>query len=104
MGCGDRHEHHHRHHHGGHHDRQECRCEERCGCESKRDCECESGSECRCQQERGACECGCSCCGDGGFRRRYKTKAEQIAELESYLGELKAEVSAAEERLAELRG
>lgn len=51
-----------------------------------------------------SCACGCDCHGDGGFRRRYKTKAEQIVELESYVSELKAETQAAEERLAELRG
>ena len=40
---------------------------------------------------------------DGGFRRRYQTKGEQISELEGYLAELKAEVQAVEERLADLR-
>jgi hypothetical protein len=48
----------------------------------------------------GECECGC---GNGGFKRRYQTKAEQISELEEYLNELKAEVQAVEERLADLR-
>ncbi len=52
----------------------------------------------------GGCQCGCECeCCGGGFRRRYQTKAEQIAELEGYLAELKAEVQAVEERLADLR-
>jgi hypothetical protein len=50
------------------------------------------------------CNCGCECCGGGGhFHRRYQTKAEQIADLESYLADLKAEVQAVEERLADLR-
>jgi hypothetical protein len=59
------------------------------------------------------CQCGChcchqhahagGCCQDSGFQRRYQTKAEQIAELEAYLAELKAEVQAVEERLADLR-
>jgi hypothetical protein len=31
------------------------------------------------------------------------TKAEQIADLEAYLGELKLEVQAVEEKLADLR-
>jgi hypothetical protein len=37
------------------------------------------------------------------FDRRYQTKAEKIAELESYLAELKLEVQAVEEHLADLR-
>jgi hypothetical protein len=49
------------------------------------------------------CDCGCECCGGGRFHRRYQTKAEQIAELDAYLAELKTEVQAVEERLADLR-
>ncbi|OGO36647.1 MAG: hypothetical protein A2W35_16705 [Chloroflexi bacterium RBG_16_57_11] len=50
------------------------------------------------------CDCGEGCCGSGNhFQRRYQTKAEQIADLESYLSELKQEVQAVEERLADLR-
>ena len=37
------------------------------------------------------------------FGRRFQSKAEQIAELEAYLAELKAEVQAVEEHLADLR-
>ncbi len=75
MGCHGRHGHHHGHHH---------------------DCGCDGGG------------CSCSCGGNGeceksGFQRQYQTKAEQINELEQYLGELKAEVQAVEERLADLR-
>jgi hypothetical protein len=58
-----------------------------CGCES----ECECGSDCQCS------------CHDRHFERRYQTKTEQIAELEAYLGELKTEVQAVEEHLADLR-
>ena len=63
--------------------------------------------QCNCQSDEG-CSCGCdgSCdCGgyDGHFERRYQTKAEKIAELESYLSELKTEVQAVEEHLADLR-
>ena len=61
------------------------------------------GSDC-------GCGCGCDCdesctcsCHGGGFERRYQTKAEQTAELEAYLAELKAEVQAVEEHLADLR-
>jgi len=60
--------------------------------------------------ERGQCGCGgrsgCDCCDcscEGGFRRRYQTKAEQTAELEEYLRDLKAEVQAVEERLKDLK-
>ncbi|MGB8215155.1 MAG: hypothetical protein WCE68_16520 [Anaerolineales bacterium] len=61
-----------------------------------------SNETCDCKNE--ACECGCECCGgDGRFERRYLTKAEQTAELEAYLADLKLEVQAVEERLADLR-
>lgn len=60
-----------------------------CGC---------SGESCSCSDE----SCGCSCCQGGAFRRRYQTKAERKAELESYLAELKTEVQAVEELLAGL--
>ena len=59
---------------------------------------------CHSDQESG---CSCGCGGHGGhggrFERRYQTKAEQIGELEAYLSELKAEVQAVEEHLANLR-
>jgi hypothetical protein len=61
------------------------------------ECDCKSGQEC-------SCECGCDCCGNSAhFERRYQTKAEKIAELESYLVELKTEIQAVEEHLADLR-
>ena len=57
--------------------------------------------DCGCQNE---CECGCSCeCHGLQFERRFQTKAEQIAELEAYLSQLKLEVQAVEEHLADLR-
>jgi hypothetical protein len=60
-------------------------------------------NQCGCGSE-GACSCGCECGGhDGGFERRYQTKAEKIADLEAYLSELKTEVQAVEEHLADLR-
>jgi hypothetical protein len=59
-------------------------------------CECGGGSS-------GGCDCGCECCSGGRFHRRYQTKAEQIADLEDYLTDLKAEVQAVQERLADLR-
>jgi hypothetical protein len=77
--------------HAEHHHDQECDCKEG---------ECNCGEECTCG---GECHCGCDCCQGGHFQRRYMTKAEQIAELETYLGELKLEVQAVEENLADLR-
>jgi hypothetical protein len=65
--------------------------------------QCECGSDQGC---RGGCGGGhgCECDGHAGhFERRYQTKAEQIAELEVYLTELKNEVQAVEEHLADLR-
>ena len=56
-------------------------------------------AECDCGND-----CGCECCdGDGRFERHYLTKAEQAAELEAYLADLKLEVQAVEERLADLK-
>ena len=57
--------------------------------------------QCECKNE--PCDCGCECCGDDRFERRFLTKAEQIEELESYLAELKLELQAVEEHLADLR-
>jgi hypothetical protein len=63
-------------------------------------CDCQSDQGCSCGCNGG---CGCECGGHAGhFERRYQTKAEQIAELEAYLGELKTEVQAVEEHLADL--
>ena len=64
---------------------------------------CTCGNGCCCEGS----ESGCSCCGgdssERGFKRRYQTKAEQIAELEQYLKALKDEVQAVEEKLADLK-
>ncbi len=58
------------------------------------------GKECDCGSE---CDCGCGCHEDSGhFVRQFQTKAEQIADLEDYLSELKLEVQAVEEHLADL--
>ena len=66
-------------------------------------CECKDGS-CNCGHDCSCgCNCGCDCCGGHHFQRRYQTKAEQIADLEAYLADLKLEVQAVEEQLADLR-
>ncbi len=62
-----------------------------CGCHSDQECGCGSG---------GSCDCGGH---DGRFARRYQTRVEQVAELESYLRDLQSEVQAVEEHLADLR-
>ena len=57
--------------------------------------------DCGCQNE---CECGCCCEGHGlAFEGGFQAKAQQIAELEAYLSQLKLEVQAVEEHLADLR-
>jgi hypothetical protein len=67
---------------------------------SEENCDCKNGS-CDCGN---GCDCGCECCGgDDRFQRRYLTKAEQAEELEAYLADLKLEVQAVEERLADLK-
>ena len=61
---------------------------------------CDCGPECACDESHDH-ECHC---GHGNhFHRRYQTKAEKIAELEQYQGELKTELQAVEEMLADLR-
>jgi len=63
-------------------------------------CDCKDGA---CDCGKGS-DCGCDCCGgDGSFERHFLTKAEQIEELESYLADLKLELQAVEEHLADLR-
>jgi hypothetical protein len=62
-------------------------------------------SHCGCESDTDTCEhahCQCSCHHGGMFHRRYQTKAERKAKLESYLEELKAEILAVEELLADL--
>ena len=61
--------------------------------------------QCECDESHGGC--GCSCGGEGhashGVERRYQTKTEQITTLEADLSDLKNEVQAVEEHLADLR-
>ena len=65
-------------------------------------CNCKDGA-CECEDRRN-CSCSCECCrGNGHFMRRYHTKAEQVEKLEVYLAELKEEVQAVEEHLADLQ-
>jgi hypothetical protein len=88
-------------HHGKHHQDQDCDCKGECEqavCDCGEECSC--GGECGC----GSCHCGGECnCNGSHFQRRFRTKAEQIVELETYLSELKLEVQAVEEMLADLK-
>ena len=57
---------------------------------------------------RGCCccrRCCCACRGGGGwaFPRRFRSRQEQVAELEAYLQELEAEAQGVREALAGLR-
>jgi hypothetical protein len=65
-------------------------------------CGSRSGCCCDCSGSCG-CGCRCKCSGEGGFKRRYQTRSEQIAELEPYLKDLKAEVRAVEQKLSDLK-
>jgi hypothetical protein len=68
--------------------------------------ECQCGSCCSDEEkdESQECCCGdCDCGHDHGFHRRFLTKAEQIEELEEYQSELKLELQAVEEMLADLK-
>jgi hypothetical protein len=79
-GCGGHHGHHQEQHHGPHH-HDHCSC----GCHHSPGCRCE---------------------GEGrayGFQRRFRSRVEQVAELEAYLKELEAEAQGVRERMEELR-
>ncbi len=82
------------HHHSGHED---------CGCEHGHR---GHGGCCGGGHERGPHHGYGGRCGEGrpgGFRRRFVSRAERIAALEAYLAELRAEVAAVEEHLADLK-
>ena len=66
--------------------------ESECGCHDSSD----SGCGCGC-----GCDCGCG--SEGGFQRRYMTHKEELEMLDDYRGELKLELEAVEERIAELK-
>ena len=97
-----------RHQHHG--QRGDCHCDDESDRQTSCQCGCSGGGGgCGPGGGQNACDCdgghgGCGCEGArGGFRRRFRSKAEVIAELESYLTELKAEAQAVEEHLKELR-
>jgi hypothetical protein len=63
------------------------------------------GNMCEGHHHEGQCSCQseCDCESDAGFERQFLTKTEQIDELEEYLEELKLEVQAVEEHIADLK-
>jgi len=88
----------HYHSHGWHHG--ECQCE--CG-EHACECECHERGH---SKHHGECDCGkheCACEHGEKFERRFATRAERIAQLEAYLQDLKTEIQAVEEHLAEFK-
>ena len=74
--------------------------ESSCGCGCECECGCCTGGKCACGGGGRSEDC---CCEGSGFKRRFQTKAEQVAELQAYLAELKAEVEAVEEHIADLK-
>ena len=58
-----------------------------------------------CCDDKGSCCKGDCCCDEDSFtfQRQFQTKAEKLAELELYLHELKLEVQAVEEHIADLK-
>jgi hypothetical protein len=63
---------------------------------------CCTGTACGCS----CCCCGCRCgCQDSpyGMRRRFTSRAEQIKELERYLGQLEEEATGVRERITDLK-
>ncbi len=53
---------------------------------------------------RHGCGCGAEGWGAGpAFRRRFATREERVVWLEQYLSDLRAEATAVEEQIAELR-
>jgi hypothetical protein len=60
----------------------------------------ETESECGCHDHD---ECNCDCGGDMGFQRKFMTHKEELEMLEDYRGDLKLELEAVEERIAELK-
>ena len=67
-------------------------------------CESESHRGGRYRGHRHGGSCGCGCGGHSRFGPRFWTKKEKVAWLEEYLGGLREEAQAVEERIAALKG
>lgn len=66
-------------------------------------CNCHQGHGHSTHQGHGHAGQQSSCCCHGTGFRRFSTKEERIAMLEEYITELKSEIQATEEHLAELK-
>lgn len=80
---------------------------EGCGCEHhgespRHEADCGCGGEGHGHYQGHDCGCGCGAVGRG-FRRRFHGRQEQIAELETYLKELEAEVQGVREAVTDLK-
>ena len=66
-----------------------------CGGHSRHECNCGCYSQ-----------CGCGCSGERPlrFQRRFRSRDDDVADLEQYLKDLEAEAKGVRERLAEVRG
>ena len=87
------------HRHGRQHGECECECREHT-------CDCECHGSGHSKHHGGECGCGkhaCACERGEKFERRFATRAERIAQLEAYLQDLKTEIQAVEEHLAEFK-
>jgi hypothetical protein len=94
----------------------ECRCGGHHGWGGASHCCCGEGHAqhgCDCGgHSRQGCDCGCHSqgrcgCGDGRryrFHRRFRSRDDEVGELEEYLKDLEAEAKGVRERLAEVRG
>lgn len=60
---------------------------------------------CSSERKKKECRCGsdCDCGHHGRFHRRFRTREEKIAGLESYLKDLEAETCAVREHLAQMK-
>ena len=77
---------------------------------------CGHGSECHCGRHHGWGNTSQCCCGGGHsergccrehpvrFHRQFRSKEDEMADLEQYLKDLEAEANGVRERLAELKG
>ena len=95
---------------GGGHAQQGCDC----GGHSRHGCGCEHPSGCHCGGHHGLGSGSGCCCGGGNlhhgcsgehplrFQRRFRSRDDEVADLEQYLKDLEAEAKGVRERLAEI--
>jgi hypothetical protein len=63
--------------------------------------------DCNCKSDNGHGghhgSSGCCCGKQGGFKRHFSTKAEQLQELENYLESLQNEIQAVTEQIEDIK-